>query len=320
MTERYYRYYGLTLSCNQPLPPLMPSAPARPDVSIAFLESGESVGPELPPASVDPSRIVRRVRTAGGTCLRVRYARADDWTDFVIDERGRNVRAARSENVVLEDVAELLIGQVFSCLLAQRQITCLHAAVVQMERRALALLGAAGVGKSMTALALLDRGGLLVSDDVAALRERNGRVTVSVGAARVRVRADAAELLVGAPAELDPVWACEPPSETKRYVQASNGSNPADERPLDVLYVLGSPVDGGGEPQIRPLTPANALPHLMANRHMVVALDRDAHRRDFERLGQLVETIPVRELTRPAGLETIPRTAAAIEADALAIG
>jgi hypothetical protein len=257
---------------------------------------------------------------ADGPCLHLTYARAPDWAEFVIDEHGRNVRAARSETVLLGDVAELLLGQVFSCLLAQRRVTCLHAAVVEIERRVLALVGAAGVGKSTTALALLDRGANLVSDDVAVLRQRGRRMTVSIGAARVRARVDAAGALVGSPTDLEPVWACEPLGETKRYVPSVLTNHQADLCSLDVVFLLDAPTDGEANIQIRALEPTEALPRLMANRHMVEALDRDAHRRDFERLARTVEMIPVRELSRPIGLQTVHRTAAAIEADALAIG
>jgi hypothetical protein len=67
------------------------------------------------------------------------------------------------------------------------------------------------------------------------------------------------------------------------------------------------------EPQLSELRPSEALPRLMANRHMVEVLERDVHERDFERLARLAETVPVLELTRPEGLDTIQQTVAAIE-------
>ncbi len=260
------------------------------------------------------SRTIYRAGTAAGTQLRVRYADADKWAEFVIDEHGRRVLAARSQDILLDDVGELLLGQVFSCLLAQRGITCLHASVVELDGRALALVAASGGGKSTTALALLQRGAALLSDDIAALRERDGRFTVSIGTRRVRLRADAARTLVGSFAMLDPIWAHEPALGEKRYLHAteSNGANHG-ERTLDVVCLLRPTGAPGTKPHIRALTAAEALPRLMANRHMAEALDRDRHARDFERLARLAETVPILELTRPTGLDSIQQTVTAIE-------
>ncbi len=261
-----------------------------------------------------------RWRTADGTGLRLRYAHADYWAEFLIDEHGRRVWAARSQNVVPDDVVELLLGQVFSCVLAQRRLTFLHSAVVEIESRVLALVGAAGAGKSTTALALLQRGAALLSDDVAVLRKRRGRFSVSVGAPRVRLRLDAAETLVGSHMMLEPVWGHRLDIPEKRYVQAerSNGAGGA-ERTLDAVCLLGPAKAAGIEPRLHPLTPAQALPRLMANRHMVDVLDRESHARDFKRLARLAETVPVLELMRPVGLGSIHQTAAMIEADLTAI-
>ncbi len=238
--------------------------------------------------------------------MRLLYAHADHWAEFVIDEDGSDVRVARSGNVLLDDVAELLLGQVFSCLLAQRRLTCLHAAVVEVGQRVLALVGPAGAGKSTTALALLQRGAELLSDDVAVVQERGNRFSVSVGAPRVRLRPDAARSLVGPLATLEPVWAHQLDIPEKRYLRAasSNGAGAVDHA-LDAVFLL-SPREGASvEPRLDSLGAAEALPRLMTNRHMADVLDRSSHARDFKRLGRLAETVPLVELIRPAGLDYI---------------
>lgn len=243
------------------------------------------------------------------------YAHSDHWAEFVISERGASVMAARSENVLVEDVIELLMSQVFSCLLAQRRLTCLHSSVVETQHCVLALVGAAGAGKSTTAMALRKRGAAVLSDDVAVLRERGRRFSVSVGVPRVRLRPDAARTLTGSLTGLEPIWAHEFDTRDKRYLETS----PPDavgpfERELDAVCVLAASGAAREEAALRPLTPTEALPRLMANRHMADFLDRDSHARDFERLARLAATVPTAELLRPRGLAAIEQTVAVIEA------
>lgn len=314
MTQWHYRHYGLTLSCNRPIPKLSPSAPTRPDVSIALLDPGEKAAPESPAPPNGSSPLVSRWPTPAGTCLRMLYAHSDHWAEFVIGERGASVVAARSENVLDEDVIELLMSQVFSCLLAQRRLTCLHSAVVDTKHGVLALVGAAGAGKSTTAMALQKRGAAVLSDDVAVLRERGRRFSVSVGVPRVRLRPDAARALMGSLTGLEPIWAHEFDIRDKRYLETS----PADavgpaERELDAVCLLVPSDAADEEPCLRSLTPAEALPRLMAGRHMSDFLDRDSHARDFERLARLAVTVPAAELSRPRGLASLEQAVATIE-------
>jgi HPr Serine kinase C-terminal domain len=323
LTERYYyRHHGISLSSNQPLPRLTPLVPRVPDVSIDVVEPGQLPGTGWPWVMPAPKLPLWRARTGDGSLLRLRYARDDEWAEFVIDEHGREIRAGRSENVLLREAAELLLGQVFSCALAQRQLTCLHAAVVELRGRVLALVGAAGAGKSTTALALVQRGATLVSDDRAVLRERNGRFMVSVGLPRMRIRPDTARALVGSFAKLEPMWVHEQRRPAKRYLHTPTAANgdAVDERSLDLIFLLGSLGRADDKPQFRRLRPAEALPPLMANRHMVEVLERDAHVRDFGRLARLAERVHVLELTRPEELSSIHPTAAAIEAAVVSIG
>ena len=89
-----------------------------------------------------------------GSWLRLRYAFEDVWAEFVVDGRGQPVWVSRSENVLLSEVTELLLGPVFSCIAAQRGLSCLHASVVRLDDRVVAVLGPSGAGKSTTALRL----------------------------------------------------------------------------------------------------------------------------------------------------------------------
>jgi HPr Serine kinase C-terminal domain len=315
--RRYrYRHYGFTLAVNRALPRLAPGSQAgSPDIRVEFLEPGRRPVTELDWERTDPRQPVWRAETPQGSRLRLRYAEGGRWAEFVIDERGASVSVYRSAGVELLPSAELLQGPVFSCILAQRGLTCLHASVVQLDGRTVAVLGHSGTGKSTTALALLERGGRLIADDVAVLGEADGRPTVRGGSPRLRMRTDAGRTLLHQYDSLESVWGEAELDGSKRYLPvASNGSSAEQGWPLDAAYFL-APWGDDSAPSIRAVTGAEALPRLMSYRHVPGALDRAAHRRDFAALARLTKKVPARDLRRPYGLDKIAAIAAAISCD-----
>jgi hypothetical protein len=262
---------------------------------------------------IAPPTPIWRAQAPDGSWLRLRYSLDDEWADFVIDAAGASVSVARTSNVLLDEAAELLMGPVFSCLASQRGLTCVHAAVVRLGSRTIALAGGSGAGKSTTALALIKRGGALVSDDIAVLSHSEEGIVAAAGAPRIRMRPDSAGMLVGSFDSLLPLWADGRPGPPKRYLLLD--PEPAAQEhahPLDAIYFLAPWSEQAREPSIVTLSPARALSKLMAHRHMPDAIHPDSHRRDFELLAQLAETVSARDVIRPAGLDTTDRTVAAI--------
>jgi hypothetical protein len=315
---RFYRHYGLTLEVNQDLPRLARADSQVPDVSIEFMEPGQLPPTELPWAMRRPPAAIWRAETEDGSWLRLRYAIEDAWAEFVVDGHGQTVWVSRSENVLLSEVTELLLGPVFSCIAAQRGLTCLHASVVRFDGSVIAVLGPSGAGKSTTALALVQASeGALVSDDVAILSEQDRRLTVASGAPRMRMRPDPAMSLIGQFDSLEPIWAEGRPTEPKRYLTMEGTAAILKESnfTLDAMYFLAPWTDAVTESAVEPLSAASALTRLMSQRHMAQVLETSSDRRDFERLAHLAQTVPARELIRPTGLETTGQTVAAIISD-----
>ncbi len=318
MRRHAFRHYGLTLGVNQDLPRLARAGSEVSDIDIDFLEPGQLPPTELPWVMFRPPAAIWRCETDAGSWLRLRYALEDVWAEFVVDGRGQTVWVSRSENVLLTEVTELLLGPVFSCIAAQRGLSCLHASVVRLDDRVVAVLGPSGAGKSTTALALVQAtDGALVSDDVAVLSEQDERLTVASGAPRMRMRPDPAMSLLGRFDSLQPIWAEGRPTEPKRYLAMEGSAAILEESsfPLDALYFLLPWTDAVTETAVQPLTPASALTKLMGHRHMAQVLEARSDRRDFERLARLAQTVPARELIRPPGLETTGQTVAAIISD-----
>lgn len=321
MTRFHYRHHGLKLGASQPLPRLTPCEASSPDITIEVLEPGQVPELEVAWVMADPSLLTWRAETDAGTLLRLRYANADEWAEYIVGEDGSNVWVSRSENVPLPEAAELLLGPVFSCVLAHRGMTCVHAAVLRVEDKVVALAGPSGAGKSTTTTAFLRRGATLISDDVAVLIEIEEIIAVLPGHPRLRLRPDAARVL-GSETAMQPMWVHEGRRPAKRYLPVDASSWIDDDRPLalDVLYFLSARSDEVATPELIPLSPQQALAQAMALRHMAVVLGREDHQRDFETLARLAEAIPARELLRPEGLQSLPDTLDLITSDVRALG
>ena len=287
------------------------------DLTIHLDRSEPQPPGHLPWELSEPPWLVWRARTVDGTWLRLRYERGDEWAEFVVDPTGKTVWASWADDVLFEEASELLFGPVFSCILGQRGVTCLHAGVVAVDDRVVAVIGEKGAGKSTTCLALVQRGGSFVADDVAALTERDGRPAVAVGAPMLRMRPDSAETLCGSFEALEPMWANEEFRPRKRYVdlRASSLGSAEGAVALDALYLLAPRHSADRSPSIRPLPAVEALPRLMTNRHMVHLLEQSGHRRDFEVLAALATSVPAREVLRPEGLHAIDSTVDVLLAD-----
>src|SRR5438067_1232140 len=137
----------------------------------------------------------------------------------------------------------------------------------------------------------------------------------------LRMRPDSASSLVGATGSLDPVFREDRPGPTKRYLGVDPDRAVADDRalPIDAVYLLAPWDRAAAAPSLHPVRPTEALPVLMANRHMTGSLPLASHRTDFATLGRLVRTVPVREVVRPRGLDAVDSVASAIVADLRAL-
>lgn len=313
-----YRHYGLAVEANVALPGLPETEFESPDVRITVTRARERPQVDRSWTAIGTQPGAWRASNGAGSRLRLQFEGvAGEWGDLVIDGQGETVRLTLDESSDLNDACELLTATVFSCVLTQRGLTCLHASVVAVEDRAIALIGAKGTGKSTLALALARRGGRLVSDDVAAVSLEDGIFWVAVGRATLRMRPDSAAALGAGLTALRPVWATAPPILDKRYYEAGESveASTHGRLPLAGVFLL-APRGSTAGVAVRTVAPGELLPALLANRHTPTVLDSAGHRRDFACLGELVSCVPGRELTRPDHLETVPEVAQAVLTEA----
>jgi hypothetical protein len=218
-----------------------------------------------------------------------------------------------------EDLTVLLLGPVLSHVLRLRGTTVLHASAVAMGGKALVFVGHSGAGKSTTMAALVRQGCRFLSDDKVPLHEHDGTFATSPGPGWAKLEPDAADALYG-PAHCLPILCPDWPgmAPTRRLELGSDGYEwAADLLPLHRLYLLAPRSVDLDRPSI--LKPSgrqrlvDLTPHLTARQ----VRTRGDHRRDFERLARLANSVPVRLLRRPDAIDRIDEIAAAVLDDAV---
>jgi hypothetical protein len=294
--------FGLSVWSNLPVPGLRAMAgAARADVRV-WLDAmpslpggaGEAAWQLVYPvgnAGGGTEPPLRVWRAPGGEYFRFRYA---DGSEFLIGESGSQVWATWPEPLTLEDAATYLLGPVLGFVLRLRGTVCLHAASVQLGGQAVALVGPAGAGKSTLAAAFARRGVPVLSDDVAPLDDRGDSLWVQPGNPRIRLWARSAEVLFGTPDALPRLT----PNWDKLYLELGENGLAFQEMPLPLgaVYVLGARSGDTRAPFVEALSPQEAMLELVANTYVNYLLDPAMRAREFELLGRLVRSVPVRRV------------------------
>jgi hypothetical protein len=167
-----YRWCGLTLSSELPLPELPPAGGTHADDWRVRMDDGRA---PLHPGRrwfhhwrfPDGRRWLSFARHASGYLLR--FPRL---ADFEVRSRDREIQCYRFPRTPLRTLRHLLLDQVLPLTVGGDNCLVLHASVVAVGGGAVAFLAPAGHGKSTLAATLSQRGCALVSDDCCFLRRR----------------------------------------------------------------------------------------------------------------------------------------------------
>jgi len=338
-----YQVYGLRALANRAIPGLSSLTRGEAgfgDLQIEFVASREFSAPtgergrmlHASPgrdACGEPCFTAWRLAGSDGAALCLRWSYDNKTLDFLIAADGRHVRAAWSEEVSCSDVISPLVGPVLGAVLRLRGQACLHASAVAVgdgrEAVAVALIGAKFGGKSTLAAALAETGQAVLTDDLAALTDSDGKTWVQPGPTRLRLWPDAlAAWPEIAPESLPPVW--QDLALDKRYLElaqtpgATRWRYQAEPLPLAAIYYLDEPEPARKAPGVTPVSPGEGLAVLAQSTYVDYLLERAGRARELRFLGRLGEKTPGRRVLRPAGLEALPQTCAAILEDLDGIG
>jgi hypothetical protein len=186
----------------------------------------------------------------------------------------------------------LVAGTATAFLLALLERTVLHASAVAVDGAALAFVGQSGRGKSTLAALLCADDALLLTDDVLVV-DPGPPVTCIGGATALRLRSAAASIALARPDH------SARPTADERTAFAPVPAAPRSH-PLASI-VIPHPSRTATEIGVRRLSPADALVALLAFPRVHGWRRHDVLNRDFKRLSEVVNVVPVLEVVVPWG-------------------
>jgi hypothetical protein len=298
-----YSVFGLQLRSNLPIPELIaektsassPSVIVHMDASpytAGEIRSEEETLTYTSAYTDEAGQPALRIwKIADGDLLRLAYY---DGTQFWMNHEGTELWAQWPNNLTIEDAATYLLGPVLGVLLRLRGVTCLHASAVAFADHAIAFVGSEGAGKSTTAALMARKGCAVISDDVVALVERDGGYFVNPAYPYLCLWPDSVTMVYGPDKQL-PSFSR---SWEKRLLSLA-GNNLRFEGqalPLGAIFVLGERSSAPDAPFLEQLTPREGLLALVANSYATNLLEKEMRASEFEFLGRMLRTVPIRRL------------------------
>jgi len=305
-----YRFADLVLRSEVPLPalPMVFSGPA---------ECRVRVGPPGRPGA-GHSRWDHHWRSSAGavvlSCSRDGDAYrlgVPELATFLIEDGGRAITCRPHDTLPPGTLEHLLIDQVLPRVLTHRGRLVIHAGCVATPRGAIAFLGDSGAGKS-TLCAAFARGGYpLLGDDGIVVGPASAAGFEAIATyPGLRLLPDALDRLFDERARVTPVAHYTAKRRLDRDRADLNLA--AGPKPLQALYVL----DAGREIGIAPLAERDAFIALVRASFQLHLDDRERSRGLFERIGALLDAVPVRRLSYPRDLSRLGAVREALLGDA----
>jgi len=312
-----YRYcaYGLQLVVNSPIPGLLvlpPAAGDRCDRQIWLDDWPEAFAtPEPPPEAllwytsrkIDPNLKVWRL------AHEVYWFRYRDGAEFIVNNPQKAIWARWQDPLTVEDAATYLLGPILGFVLRSRGVICLHASAVAVENCAIAFVGQAGAGKSTTAAAFARLGYPVLTDDVLALTPQNSSYWVQPAYPGVRLWDASVSALFGHPEAL-PRLVPTHPTWDKRYLDLTRSPYTFQTQPLPLacIYLLDTRQSDTPSGQIIDISPQEGAIALIANTYTNYLLNKTMRAAEFQHLGQLLQSVPIRRLHPHTDFKHLPAT------------
>ncbi|MBF0232542.1 MAG: hypothetical protein HQK65_05825 [Desulfamplus sp.] len=315
-----YHLYGLHLISNREIPGLIPLSTSHPvdihvDIysfradkitsgakSIIYTSNGRT-------KHGDPFLTVWKQAGNNDAYVQLCYNNGQGHAIFVINSYGSIIRVGCTDNVPFDDIVAYLLGPVIGCVLRLRGFTCLHAGVVAFGETAIAIIGPKGSGKTTLTAFLSFYGHSVLADDIALLIETGERFYIVPGYPRLRLCPESLALFPALSVDKLPRVLS---IIEKRYLDLSLDTAASQWRfqqkhlPLSAVYVLGTR-EYGKEPSIKPIHLSAGIAILATHAYPDYFLDRKMRSCDFEVLGRLCASVPLRLVSSPDSLDNLPR-------------
>jgi hypothetical protein len=222
------------------------------------------------------------------------YRRWTDLFEFLVTPDARRIHARILNDTHEEALLAYLLVDALSFSMVRLGWEPLHATAVLTDAGVAAFLGASGDGKSTLAALFLHGGFTLVTDDMLILTADDGRFMAQPGPPRIKLYREIAHRLFGTDCGGVPMNAV----TEKLIIPVDREHLVTQPHPLRALYLIHEEPDSprNGSPAIERLSPADALPRILAG--MAAHCPSDAARlsRQFEFVTRLVRQVPVKTL------------------------
>lgn len=321
MTTYLYACFGLLLRSNMALPCIAAKGDAPADVEFHF--EGVRSLPDMPGRRQQLSASEYQWRDEDGNWhLRYRDVLNHEQVAFAISACARRVTVCWTREVVVADIARVVLGPVCGRLLQWQGKLALHGNAVRIDDAAVLFCAQSGGGKSTTSAALVAAGYPLVCDDIATLDFQAPAIQVEHGYPHLRLWPDSAMSLGAAWQDLPTVFQRTITVGEKCYrdLRARPDLFCAHALPLRAIYLLG-PRCGPDEPvKIEAMTPRQAFGVLFANLYLVAHLTPDLIAQFFPDMGVVANRIPVFSVQAPDGLAHLENVVHALAEHARQLG
>ena len=237
---------------------------------------------------------------AGGTYFLACYS---DGTQFLVNQPGTQIWAIWPSSATLDDTATYLLGPILGFVMRLRGIVSLHASAVPVGDQAFVMIGHPGAGKSTMAAAFAMQGYPVLSEDIVPLFENGKTFLVQAGYPYICLWPDSVNLLFGSPEALPRII----PSWDKRCLDLTKNGYRFHQEPLPLaaIYILDRDRTDQSGPFAESLHASADLMALVANTYANNCLDKSMRAHEFEFLGRLVSSVPLRYVDPDEG-ETSP--------------
>jgi hypothetical protein len=305
----FYRFGDLRLSSDEPLSQLPETSPGPVECSF---ERARDTGPGR-----RDDRWDHHWRSPNGD-IAMSCARDGDsyrlgmpgLATFLIEDRGRAITCRPDGDLPTETLEHLLLDQVLPRVLVHRERLVLHAGCVETPHGAIAFLGDSGAGKSTLCAAFARAGEPILGDDGIVVRRRPVAGFEAIATyPGLRLLPGPLESLFDDRVSTRPVAHDTPKRRLDRA--AAGAPLTAGPSPLRGFYLL----DMGPRIEIAPLTGRDAFVTLVRSCFQLHLDDPGRSRDQFDRIGALIDAVPVRRLKYPRDYARLPEVRSALLED-----
>lgn len=249
------------------------------------------------------------------TCLRdgSHYLRWSELFEFLVSADGCRIAGHPLTHVAFEAFHTYLLGMVLSFSLVKRGLDPLHATAVVIDGGAVGFLGDTGYGKSSLGGAFIQIGYPVLTDDLLVLRERDQGFSAYSGPPRIKLFPEIARNLLGEQVTGVPMN----PLTRKLVIPLDRHQSHQAAVPLKTLYVLTRPKARARSERVtlRRLSQRGAFLALLKNAFNTDIIESERLRRQFLLCARIASTVPMKLLSYPRSLASLPLVREAILSD-----